>query len=228
MYISAFLFSQKFLGRNLMTNSSAGNSTNSTIPKTVTAAPYKIASCEQVVEINAKTLLDYKDFSKKGPAFFTISAYMVNQFEKKDGNTLTVSLSMDKIGNMPSIIPGSVSCVGFLDSNNKQIAICLPDKSTANQVLKAFGDFMKCRMGDNLKDTPAATIKNILKASCLGLDVNFDLKRYGGDVNKAKAALQTAMNSALKNVAKNLQKSGAGTEQDPLKAIDSKASAQMK
>jgi len=194
----------------------------------VTAPPYKIASCEQVVEIQAKTLLDYKDFSKKGPAFFTLSAYMVNQFEKKDGNTLKVSLSLDKIGNMPSIIPGSVSCVGFTDSNNKQIAICLPNKSAANQVLKAFGDFMKCRMGDNLNDTPVSTIRNILKASCLGLDVNFDLKRFGGDVNKAKAALQTAMNSALKNVAQNVKKSGAGAAQVPLKSIDSKASGQLK
>lgn len=211
-----------------------GNSTNSSnsngtaIPKTVTGPPYKIASCEQVVEINAKTLLNYKDFSQKGPAFFTISAYMVNQFEKKDGNTLKVSISLDKIGNQPAIIPGSVSCVGFSDTNNKQIAICLPDKSTAKLILKAFGDFMKCRMGDNLKDTPAATIQNILKASCLGLDVNFDLKKFGGDVNKAKAALQTAMNTAFKNVAKNLKKSGANTEQDSLKAIDAKPSDKIK
>jgi hypothetical protein len=83
--------------------------------------------------------------------------------------------------------------------------MCLPNKDNANQMIKAFGQLMKCRMGDNLKDAPASTIKNVLKASCLGLDVNYDIKKFGGDINAAKASLQAAMAKAFKNAAKNLK-----------------------
>ena len=183
----------------------AGKNAAGGISKIVSASPYKVISCDQVVEVEASTLLDLNDFTKKGQAFYTMSAYMVNQFEKKDGNFLEKSITLDRIINMPSIIQGSVSCLGFFDTGKKYIAICPKDKKTANELLDAFGQFMKCRMGDSLRNTPASTVDNILKNSCLGLDVSFDIKKYGGDVNLAKAALQTAMNNALKNAAKNLK-----------------------
>ncbi len=130
---------------------------------------------------------------------------MVNQFEKKDGNTLRVSISMDKILNYPSIITGSVSCIEFSDIHKKRFSMCLPDKETAKNVLIAFSQFMKCRMGDNLKNTPSLTVQKIIRASCLGLDVKFELEKFEGDINKANAALSTALNSALRNAATNMK-----------------------
>lgn len=213
------------------TNATAGqgnNSTNSTAKsKIVSADPYTVTSCDQVVEFSGQIISDMNDFSKKSPAFFTISVYMVNQFEKKDGNTLTQSISIDKILTVPNIIQGSVSCINFQDVGGKLIPMCLESKATAKNILKAFNQFMKCRMGDNLKNTPAHTIQNILKASCLGLDVSFDINKFGGDLNKAKAALSTAMNSALKNAAKNLKGSvsAESSSVDPKNVIDSKSGA---
>jgi hypothetical protein len=178
---------------------------NITLGKIVSSPPYKVMSCDQVVEIEAGTLLDLNDFTKKGNGFFTISMYMVNQFQKRDGNFLEKSITLDRIISMPKIIQGAVSCIGFFDTGDKYISICPKDINTSNQILDAFSQFMKCRMGDSLRNTPASTVDNILKNSCLGLDVTFDLKQYAGDVNRAKAALQKAMNQALKNAAKNLK-----------------------
>jgi hypothetical protein len=216
-------------GRNLMRNGTVSNSTNTnaniTEGKIVSNPPYKVISCDQVVEIEAGTLLDMNDFSKRGNAFFTLSMYMVNQFQKKDGNFLEKSITLDRIINMPEIIQGAVTCIGFFDTSDRYISICPKDKTTANQILDAFSQFMKCRMGDSLRNTPASTVDNILKNSCLGLDVTFDLKKYGGDVNRAKAALQNAMNQALKNAAKHLKGNVSKEKENPdeEKVIDGSA-----
>lgn len=131
----------------------------------ITASPYHVTACDQVIEIQAKYLTDLTDFSKKADAFFTFSLYMINQFAQRDVNTIMNSISMYKLKTTPSIITGSVSCVSFAASSNN-ITICLPDKDTANQIIEAFNQFMKCRIGDNLKSTPAATVQRILKAGC--------------------------------------------------------------
>jgi hypothetical protein len=211
------------------TNATAGGNTNSTeASKTVNAPPYKLASCDQVVEIEGNILTDMNDFSQKSPAFFTMSVYMVNQFDKKDGNTLRQSLSIDKIIVTPDIIQGSVSCINFQDSSFKRIPMCLTDKATAQMVLNSFNQIMKCRLGDNLKNTPASIVNNIMKASCLGLDVSFDVNKFGGDLNKAKASLSTAINNALKNATKNLKGSVTPEQNTPdAKAkIDGKSGTQ--
>jgi hypothetical protein len=208
------------------TNATAGNTTQAS--KTVNSPPYKLTSCDQVVEIDGNIISDMNDFTQKAPAFFTMSVYMVNQFDKKDGNTLKQSLSIDKIIVSPEIIQGSVSCINFQDSNFRKIPMCLADKATAQMILDTFNQIMKCRIGDNLKNSPAQTVQNVLKASCLGLDVSFDVKKFGGDLNKAKAALSTAMNNALKNATKNLKGSVSADSNSPdaMAKIDGKSGAE--
>ena len=131
------------------TNATAGPGNNSTSnatagqPKQVTSPPFAISSCDQVVEVSGNILKDMNDFSQKAPAFFTMSVYMINQFEKKDGNTLRQSISIDRILVTPQIIQGSVSCINFQDANGKVIPMCLSDKHTARMILKAFNQFMK-------------------------------------------------------------------------------------
>jgi hypothetical protein len=161
------------------------------------------------------------DYTKKSPAFFTISVYMVNQFDKRDGNTLQKSISMDKILVTPQIIPGSVSCIKFADTSFNSISICMPDKTSALKIIEALDNIMKCRIGDNLKNAPVGTINNILSASCLGLDVSYDIQKFGGDVNKAKAALQSAIKNALKNTSNKLKGTiSAPKEETPAQNID--------
>jgi hypothetical protein len=209
----ALLNTRNFLGHRYKftngtaTNGTAGNAStgNGTVSKIVTTAPFTISSCDQVIQIETQKLTDLDDFTKKSPAFYTISAFMMNLFEKKDTATLLQSTTLDRMVEMPTIIQGSVSCLEFKENTGKSLYMCLPNKDNANQMIKAFGQLMKCRMGDNLKDAPASTIKNVLKASCLGLDVNYDIKKFGGDINAAKASLQAAMAKAFKNAAKNLK-----------------------
>lgn len=222
---------RKFLGevgfqfRNDTGNATSSNGTHAggSGAKTITGPPFKITTCDQVIQISAKTLLDYQDFTKKGDAFFTLSVYMVNMFESNNGDTLKNSITLDRIIKLPGIIPGSVSCVDFHDTTDKQFAICLPTKEEAKELIKAVNQFMKCRMGDSLKAAPARTVKSVMKASCLGLDVSFDLKQFGGDANKAKAALQSAMHKAMKNAAKDMHKAVKkdAEEKDPLAEVDS-------
>jgi len=171
-------------------------------------------------------LVDVNDFTKKSPAFFTLSVYLLNIFEKQDINTLIQSVSLNKIITLPQIIPGSVSCINF-SNGKKPVTMCLPDKNQANNVIKAFSQIMKCRMGDNLKDTPVTTIQNILKTSCLGLDVGFDIDKFKGDLNLARASLQTAMITALKNAAKNLKSAIIAPKKEDINAkLDGKAQTQ--
>jgi hypothetical protein len=212
---------------------STGNETNAIgrVAETphVNAPPYKISSCEQVVEIEGQVLTDIRDFSQREDAFFTMSIYLINKFKSKVGSSLMESLSMDQIITAPSIVQGSVSCVNFA-SITRGFSICLKDEATANQILKAYNDLMKCRMGDNLKSATAGTINRILKASCLGLDVSFDIKNFGGDLNKAKAALQAAINKALKNASLNMKSSVTQNSltQDPVALLDGKKDENQK
>ena len=180
----------------------AGFFSNST---RIVGTPYKITTCDQVVEIDAERITDYKDYSKKEKAFFTMSIYMVNMFGSKDSNTMKESISLDNFINTPSVLQGSVSCVDFFGMHDKRFSICLPDKETAKNVIDTFNLFLKCRLGDNLKNQPdAKTMKNILKASCLGLDVKFDLKKFNNNINLAKASLNAAVSRALLNTSRKL------------------------
>jgi predicted lipid-binding transport protein (Tim44 family) len=200
------------------TNSTAATGVNATnaagisvVNGHVTEAPYKVNSCDQVIEIEARSLTDMNDFAQKEDAFFTLSMYMVNKFQKKDPSTLNNSVMMDSLVNTPAIIPGSVSCLQFAGTT-RVINMCMKDKTAAEAVITAYSDLMKCRMGDNLKSATASTIQRLLRSSCLGLDVNFDIKHFQGDMNKAKAALQAAINAALRTASISMKKAVAAAK----------------
>jgi hypothetical protein len=42
------------------------------------------------------------------------------------------------------------------------------------------------------------SLQKIFKASCLGLDVKIDTKKFGGDLNKARAMLDSAIAQAFR------------------------------
>ena len=140
-------------------------------------------------------------------------------FGSKDSSTMKESITLDNFIDAPSILQGSVSCVNFFGLHDKRFAMCLPDKETAKNVIETFNLFLKCRLGDNLKNQPdSKTMNNILKASCLGLDVKFDLKKFNNDINLAKASLNAAVSRALLNTSEKLAS-------DMKKAIEPKQSA---
>ena len=131
----------------------------------ILTAPYVVTSCDQVVEIDGHTLTNMNDYSQIATKFFTLSTYLVNQFDKKDSSTLTDSISVDKIAILPSIIEGSVSCVSFYSVYQK-IIVCLKTVEEANNVILAFNEFSKCRAGGAIGGNTNNLIK-ILETSCM-------------------------------------------------------------
>jgi hypothetical protein len=133
----------------------------------ILSPPYTITSCDQVIELSANTLTDLTDYSKKAEKFFTLSTYLINQFDKKDSSTLTDSIGVEKITSLPQIIEGSVSCVSFY-SSAKKIIMCLNSVEDANNIIKAFQQFSKCRAGGSIGGDSNDLIK-ILEASCMNI-----------------------------------------------------------
>jgi hypothetical protein len=167
--------------------SSSGPVTNSTnvigISKgniIVDAMPYKVTQCDQVVQITAQTIKDYDDYTSRSPAFFTMSAYMINLFESKDNNKLIESIDLGHIKILPHILQGSKSCMIFKDDVNfRNASICLDDTQTSDAIEKAYGDLMTCRLGGTIRGFDPLTINNVLTASCNGFEktagVEYDL-----------------------------------------------------
>lgn len=106
------------------------------------------------------------DFSQKEDRFFTMSIYMLNEFKQKNSGSLSESIPLQKISNLPSIIQGSVGCVLF-QGEGRSINICLGSEEKAKNLIEAYKDFLKCRRGDSLNIFKTATIINILKSSCI-------------------------------------------------------------
>lgn len=133
----------------------------------VLSAPFKVKSCDQVIEIEGvKTITDLNDFTQKQDRFFTMSVYMLNEFKKKDSSSLVESISFDKIKEFPKILSGSVGCVIF-SSGSKKTNVCLDSEDKANQLINAYKDYQKCRRGEGLSVLSQATITNILRDSCM-------------------------------------------------------------
>jgi hypothetical protein len=134
-----------------------------------------------------------------------MSVYLINSFRTKDSKTLRESLSIDRIAYLPQVLQGSVSCVDFTIDAQRRIPMCLKDRETADKVIQAFDDLMKCRSGDSLKKHNAIDISNILKNSCLGLDIKLDLAKFENDKSRAQEMVDDGVNMALRNATERLR-----------------------
>jgi hypothetical protein len=142
--------------------------------------PWRMRSCDQVLQINAQTLKDMDDYALRQTAYFTMSIYMINIFNGKDNTKLVESVNVGSITDTPDIIKGTKNCLSFRDTkNDKQIAMCLSDSEEIEEIKDAFQKIMRCRMGDNLKELPIQVVKKIFEASCMGMTVNFDSQLAG-------------------------------------------------
>jgi len=140
----------------------------------ITKAPYKVYSCDQVIVVSGETFSDPRDYSKRKPALFTLSVYMVNHFDSNDGKTMRGHLLVENVTDLPDVIMGAPTCLDFLDNKNmKRLVMCLPSQGIAHQIKEAYMSFLKCRMGDNLKALDSKEIKRVFQAACMGrtLDV---------------------------------------------------------
>ena len=105
------------------------------------------------------------DFNTKEDRFFTLSVLLLNEFKKKDINSLVKSISLDSITGEPAILPGSVGCVKFR-SDYKIITMCFDTEEKAIQFLKSYKTILDCRNGKSLDKFNEDKVQSILKASC--------------------------------------------------------------
>jgi hypothetical protein len=137
----------------------------------VNKAPYEITKCDQVIMLDAKRIGNPDDFTSRAPAFYTMSAYLINMFESKDNNKLLESINLAHIKVLPNLLQGSKTCLLFQDGySDRNITLCLDDKLTLESIKKSYSDFMTCRMGGDLKGFDPVTINNVLTASCNGFN----------------------------------------------------------
>ena len=128
----------------------------------ISSPPYIVKSCDQILLIHATTFLDENDYSKRKPAFLTISIFMINIFDSADNTKLVNSIYMNDINRVPSVIKGSKDCVGFNDEkHNRNINMCYENP---DEILNAFQAFTRCRSGDNLKGQKIKKI--VIKKKC--------------------------------------------------------------
>jgi hypothetical protein len=148
----------------------------------INKAPYEVTKCEQVIMLKAKRIADFDDYTTRAPAFFTMSAYLINMFESQDNNKLLESINLAHIKIIPSVLEGSKTCLGFQDGvNYRNISLCIDDQETFDAILKSYNSFMTCRMGGDLKEFDPVVINQVLQASCNGFNsttgTNFDLPK---------------------------------------------------
>ena len=134
----------------------------------ISSPPYIVRSCDQILLIPAKTILDDNDYGTKTSSFFTMNIYLINLFESADNTKLINSIYLQDINRVPDIVKGTKDCLGFFDDKHKKkIFLCYDQPK---DITDAFNSFTRCRAGDNLKGENAAKIKEIiLKKKCLGL-----------------------------------------------------------
>jgi len=112
---------------------------------------------------------DPKDYSKRKPAVFTMSIYMVNQFDALDWKTMKNHMLMESISNEPDVILWAPTCIDFVDNKTmNKIVLCAKDAWTVPGILEAYKDFLKCRQWDNLKPVKDPKQANLIfQKSCL-------------------------------------------------------------
>jgi len=157
------------------------------------AVPIKVESCNDVIFITgAENLKNYDDCSSKIPGFFTVSAYMVNYFEKNDPSTLIRSIYIDDMNTLPDFVAGTAQkCISFSDSKNPgRFAICFDNPQITSSLMTAFMSFMKCRMGDSLKILTLAQLRKVYELSCNGQPIDPQML-LGGNEGQLKAAAES-------------------------------------
>jgi hypothetical protein len=134
--------------------------------------------------ISAEKVKDHNDYLTREPAFFTMSAYLVNMFGAKDSSKLLESINLSHVKIFPSILTGTKNCLFILDHlTARNITLCLKDSDTVKQVKELYQQFMICRAGRNFNDKEPFDIQELLKASCSGAGNQTSLKY---DLNRVK------------------------------------------
>jgi len=130
-------------------NNSLGNKLkDKKIVTIIDKAPYDLQRCDQIVAFNADYIPDTNDFTKRGKGYFTLTAYHLNRFEKKDVNSLEHTILLADQRTPISEPQGAENCI-LIDGGNyeKPIIMCFKNRDefmTFNDLFTLMDD---CRSG---------------------------------------------------------------------------------
>lgn len=163
---------------------------------TIAAAPYKVATCDQVLQIPGTTL-DLDDYSEanRKPAFMTLSIYFANFFNVKNSSALVQSMETQLLTNELTEIPGAPGCTMF-KTKRKDYSFCFASEDIRKQIQAAAIKFLNCKM--NGKNDIA--IRDALK----GCDLSkIDLSKKGpfGEAGPKIKAVLDKINGKKDNTA---------------------------
>ncbi len=131
----------------------------------ITAPPYDVKSCDQIILVQGKMIKNFTDYCEKSDAFFTMSVYMVNVFSSEEPDKLIESITLDRLVSVPGHLQGAPNCINF-QAATKRLAVCFDSAETVNQLLKAYKDYLRCRMGDNLQGFSIDVMWKLMRDSC--------------------------------------------------------------
>jgi hypothetical protein len=134
----------------------------------ITELPNTVKRCDQVILVEVNRIKDFNDYCKVEKAFFTMSVYIINLFESKNSDKLIESITLDKLANVPKYLEGAPNCLDFYGKTGKRMGICFESQTKAESIIEAYKAFMKCRMGDNLKELTLEQMRAIFEMACGG------------------------------------------------------------
>jgi hypothetical protein len=91
-------------------------------------------------------VIQLENYFNSTPAYMTLSAYMINLFEKENPDNLLKSISLDKLTNVPQLIKGAPQCATF-SALNDQINFCFKNAKVLNSIIKSVKQLIGCRKG---------------------------------------------------------------------------------
>jgi len=165
----------------------------------ITEAPYKLKRCDQVLLIEGATIPSYnaklpekKDYAHRLNNFFTLSAYMINSFTGRGGKNINGHILLEDLRDIPSKIYGAPLCLVFNVKQSpgmfqqKPMVMCMNSPEEVTQIIEVYMDFLKCRIGDNLKNVDPTALHLIFENACMGMGPP---NEHGGDSTKIGAFL---------------------------------------
>ncbi len=150
-------FSNAATNKNTGVNSlgETGISANDNI--NLTEFPFVLTRCDQVVHFPVHYINDEDDFRVRHLGYVTISAYLTNLFNGKDGQKLVQSLEHTQMKSDPCYLKGARGCIKVTKDVNLRLHnmdYCVADDMLAENILYVYKEFKRCRLGDSLQPIP--------------------------------------------------------------------------
>jgi len=182
------------------------NSLGSKVSENVilTGFPFKIQRCDSIVYFPCAYINNLDDYRVRKSGYASITAHYTNLYADKDGQKLIQQVLHSLMPSLPAKVGGAEGCVRVSpDKGQKTMIMCVPDKNNAENLLQVYKDFARCRIGDNLKEIPAAQLKKLM--SLCGVNKNKllvaadTLRQSGGQLPKGVQTIDSNMVSKVDN-----------------------------